>query len=238
MQSGYDQLKSILELGGPVVGVLFFVSVLAVAVILLKIFQFVRSGVGRRKAAEAAMMAWVHGNRHEARALIAPARGAVANCVALVFSLSSNGRSTKAEIEEQVTSLAMRKLHDLRGGMAFLDTVAQLSPLLGLFGTVLGMIEAFRKLQGAGAVVDPSILAGGIWVALLTTAVGLAIAMPVSIVLTWFETRIEDERVAIEIIVTQLMSNGRLPAQEDGAAAVVPQRAGPSGVVMELGHAH
>ncbi|PWW03845.1 outer membrane transport energization protein ExbB [Hoeflea marina] len=233
MQSGIDQLKSILDLGGPVVAVLFLVSVLAVAVIALKLLQFVRAGVGRRKTAEAAVMAWVHGNRPEARALVAPARGALASCVALTFSLSSNGRASKSEIEEQVASLAMHKLHELRGGMAFLDTVVQLSPLLGLFGTVLGMIEAFRKLQGAGAVVDPSILAGGIWVALLTTAVGLAIAMPVSVVLTWFETRIEDERVAIETTITQVLSAGR-PAQPDDAGAA---RAGGTSL-MELRHAH
>ena len=64
---------------------------------------------------------------------------------------------------------------------------------MGLFGTVLGMITAFKDLQSAGNAVDPSILAGGIWVALLTTAVGLAVAMPVSVILTWFETRVENE---------------------------------------------
>ena len=64
----------------------------------------------------------------------------------------------------------------LEGGFRLLDSVAQLAPLLGLFGTVLGMIEAFQSLQDAGSQVDPSLLAGGIWVALLTTAVGLALA--------------------------------------------------------------
>lgn len=73
--------------------------------------------------------------------------------------------------------------------------MAQLAPLLGLFGTVLGMISAFQALQQAGAQVDPSILAGGIWVALLTTAVGLAVAMPTSVALSWFEVRMEADRV-------------------------------------------
>jgi len=68
------------------------------------------------------------------------------------------------------------------------------------------MIEAFRNLQEAGSVVDPSVLAGGIWVALLTTAAGLAVAMPVSIVLTWLESRIEDERVAVETFAADILS--------------------------------
>ena len=57
------------------------------------------------------------------------------------------------------------------------------------------MISAFQALQEAGAQVDPSILAGGIWVALLTTAVGLAVAMPTALILSWFESRMDRERV-------------------------------------------
>ena len=60
----------------------------------------------------------------------------------------------------------------LEGGFRLLDTIGQTAPLLGLFGTVLGMIDAFQALQEAGQAVDPSLLAGGIWVALLTTAAG------------------------------------------------------------------
>ncbi len=83
-------------------------------------------------------------------------------------------------------------------GFRLLDAVVQVAPLLGLFGTVLGMIEAFQALQDAGSQVDPSILAGGIWVALLTTAVGLVVAMPTSAVLNWFEGRLDAERVLAE----------------------------------------
>ncbi|MBL4599295.1 MAG: MotA/TolQ/ExbB proton channel family protein, partial [Rhizobiaceae bacterium] len=97
-------------------------------------------------------------------------------------------------------------LHELQRGFRAMDAIAQISPLLGLFGTVLGMIEAFQKLQTAGNTVDPSILAGGIWVALMTTAVGLAVAMPVSLILTWFETRLEDERIAIETMSGSIIS--------------------------------
>ena len=88
----------------------------------------------------------------------------------------------------------------LEKGVRFLDNVTQFSPLLGLLGTVIGMIEAFQALQGAGSQVDPSALAGGIWVALLTTAAGLAVTMPTGMALSWFEDRIDAERLAAEYI--------------------------------------
>jgi len=99
--------------------------------------------------------------------------------------------------------------------LRLLDSVAQLAPLLGLFGTVLGMIEAFQSLQQAGSQVDPSLLAGGIWVALLTTAVGLAVAMPTSLVLSWFESRMDNERVTAERAIATV-----LHPQGQGHAAV------------------
>lgn len=71
------------------------------------------------------------------------------------------------------------------------------------------MIEAFQSLQSAGAQVDPSILAGGIWVALLTTAVGLVVAMPTAVVLSWFEGRMDAERVISDkAILTVLQPSG------------------------------
>src|SRR3546814_3183218 len=70
-------------------------------------------------------------------------------------------------------------LEGLRGQLGALEVIGSVSPLLGLFGTVLGMIEAFRQLAEAGSQVSPAILSAGIWEALLTTAVGLAVAIPV-----------------------------------------------------------
>jgi len=113
-------------------------------------------------------------------------------------------------------------LAGLERGVRLLDTVAQLAPLLGLFGTVLGMIQAFQSLQDAGSSVDPSLLAGGIWVALLTTAVGLAVAMPTSMVLAWFESRMARERVfADKALLTVLVPGQTGP---EAAATQSPAR--------------
>jgi biopolymer transport protein ExbB len=98
-------------------------------------------------------------------------------------------------LSERVDAEAEARFARLEQGLNVLDIVSQLAPLLGLFGTVLGMIEAFQTLQDAGNAVDPSLLAGGIWVALMTTAAGLAVAMPTSLILTWFEARMNRERI-------------------------------------------
>lgn len=207
-----SQIGAFLDLGGPVVSILLAVSILSLAVILLKIYQFSLAGVGSRRRSEQAVSLFASGRCREACDLAAQGRNPTAEMVAEAISLMMADRLDKPAIEERLARLATARLHELQSGFRFLDAVAQLAPLMGLFGTVLGMIEAFKKLQSAGNAVDPSILAGGIWVALLTTAVGLAVAMPVSVILTWFETRVENERVAIQTLTTDILTGVAPPA--------------------------
>ena len=68
------------------------------------------------------------------------------------------------------------------------------------------MIDAFQSLQAAGGDADPATLAGGIWTALLTTAAGLAVAMPIMLVLSWFDSRLERERVLMESVATRILT--------------------------------
>ena len=109
--------------------------------------------------------------------------------------------------------------------MRIIEATSQLAPLLGLFGTVIGMIEAFQTLQSAGSDADPAALAGGIWVALLTTAVGLAVAIPAAFMLYWFEGRIDRERSRIEIALTRLLTAKTSPQSSVQAAALAVQPA-------------
>ncbi|MEP2716024.1 MotA/TolQ/ExbB proton channel family protein [Pseudophaeobacter sp.] len=185
-----DVMREILALGGPVVAILIAVSVLTLGVTLYKLWQFAASGVGRHRVLSEALSYWDAGQRQEALARIAQSRSYLAPL--LSDAMKAQGQP---DLDGRLDAEAGLALAGLERGFRFLDTVAQLAPLLGLFGTVLGMIEAFQSLQDAGSSVDPSLLAGGIWVALLTTAVGLAVAMPTSMVLAWFESRTARERV-------------------------------------------
>ncbi len=184
-----QSLLNIVELGGPVVAVLIATSVATLSLVLYKLWQYRAAGVSRHLELSQAIDAWDRGNKGEAWTHLDKSRSYLAPVVRMAFSGDGQNLSDRADAEAET------RFARLEQGLNVLDMVAQLAPLLGLFGTVIGMIDAFRTLQGAGSSVDPSLLAGGIWVALLTTAAGLAVAMPASMILTWFEARMRRERI-------------------------------------------
>ncbi|MBN9670388.1 MotA/TolQ/ExbB proton channel family protein [Roseibium aggregatum] len=209
---------SLLELGGPVVLVLLGVSIAALAVILAKVFQFSNARVGRHVLVRQAVSLWRSGDRTKAAQMLLKDRSLSAGLVRSAMdaiqmldkqTLSSQERDIREErLREEISARAADRLFALASWLKALDLVTQIAPLLGLLGTVLGMIETFQTLQESGASANPGALAGGIWVALLTTACGLAVAIPVSVAVTWFETRLEKERAALEISLTGVFTAG------------------------------
>ena len=95
------------------------------------------------------------------------------------------------KLEEKLTVHGQEEISELRKNLRGLEVIATISPLMGLLGTVVGMVKAFNKVAQYKGQVDPSLLAGGIWEALLTTAAGLALAIPVVIMLNYFERKVE-----------------------------------------------
>lgn len=209
-------LGGIIDVGGPVVAVLIAMSVLAGAVTLYKLWQYGSAGVGRHVVLREALATWDTGQAQAARRRLEDSNSYLAP---LIHRAMQDGERQQERLEAEAGTAFAR----LEGGFRTLDSIAQLAPLLGLFGTVLGMIDAFRALQGAGSSVDPSILAGGIWVALMTTAVGLAVAMPTSLLLTWLESRMARERTFADLALrTVLAPTGQAPqiAEQPGGVAV------------------
>lgn len=101
------------------------------------------------------------------------------------------------ELETAITTTGAIELGFLERGLVILATIANVAPLMGFLGTVVGMIVAFAAIEAAGNV-DPALVAGGIKVALLTTASGLVIAVPVNIAYNFFVTRIDQLIVDME----------------------------------------
>lgn len=227
-----SSIASFIELGGPIVVILLGISVASLGVILLKAVQFVRLGVGRHLQPRKALALWRAGRPEEASARLSEARsfsGAVLGFAMTELRRAAHGDSisyvsARDRIREDTAAMAADQLARLGSGLRLLDLVAQLAPLLGLLGTVLGMIQAFQSLQEAAENVDPSLLAGGIWVALLTTAAGLVVAIPAMIAAVWFEERIEKERSMLEVLLTGLFASPKRP--RDGAAAELEYRSG------------
>ncbi len=217
----FEALRGILALGGPVVAILIVMSVLTLAVAIYKIWQYAACGVGRHQVLSEALAAWDKGDRQTARARLDDSRSYLAPIVSAAMDTPET-----PGLDDRLDAEAGLALAGLERGFRLLDTIAQLAPLLGLFGTVLGMIEAFQSLQTAGSSVDPSLLAGGIWVALVTTAVGLAVAMPTSMLLSWFESRTARERVfADKALRTVLVPGHAIAAAGSQASSATPEHA-------------
>lgn len=194
---GLDGALEMVAAGGPVVWILAAMSVAATAIILVKLWQFARAGLGRRRQVARALALRDAGQPAGALDCARWAGGPAASVLALAIEGQMNG-AAEPRLREAAWSRAADLIEGLRAWTRPLETIATLAPLLGLFGTVLGMIAAFAQMEAAGARVDPSALSGGIWQALLTTAAGLAVAIPAAAAAAWFERRIEREEHLIE----------------------------------------
>lgn len=217
-------LLGFFEAGGPVVLILAGLSVLALTVGLAKLWQFRLAGLGDERAAERALARYRAGDGPGALAQVQQAPNPVAQ--AMVRAL--NGRRLRlpdAQVREEVQRFGNAELEELRSWFRLLEVIASLSPLLGLFGTVLGMIGAFQQLEAAGNQVNPAILSGGIWEALLTTAVGLAVAMPTLALLNWLERRVERTAHAMDRVVTAVFTVELAPAPAAPPGAPNPRSA-------------
>jgi biopolymer transport protein ExbB len=200
-----DGMQEMLQAGGPIVGILLLMSMAALAIIFVKLWQFHQARLGDRKPAQEALRLYQARRVDDALRRLDGARGPVAKVLACAIRGQRRGIA-EAKVREEAWRYGSDILESLRALFRPLEVIATLAPLLGLFGTVLGMIEAFRQLQSAGNQVNPSILSGGIWEALLTTAVGLAVAIPVVAVLSWMERRVDRVAYELESIVTQVFT--------------------------------
>lgn len=123
--------------------------------------------------------------------------------------ITENTSVNKSEQNNQLVALAQTYITDFKQSLRPLEIVAAVAPLVGLLGTVLGMIEAFAALSEVKGQIDPAILAGGIWKALLTTAAGLIVAIPALVAWHFFDKKVENYIAAVnEEIVKRTTSQG------------------------------
>ncbi|WP_082674325.1 MotA/TolQ/ExbB proton channel family protein [Thiohalocapsa sp. ML1] len=223
------RLQELLAAGGPVVAVLGVLSVIALAVVLLKLWQFQRVQLDRLGPAQAALARWQAGDTAGAIAQVAGSRQPVARLLEVALTALARPAVDLALLREELARIAAAELERLRSHLRMLELIGTLSPLLGLLGTVLGMIEAFQRLQAAGSQVDPAILSGGIWQALLTTAVGLTVAIPVVLAHAWLERRVDHCGHRMEDAATRVFTRA--------VAVPAPVTAAPAAAALEVGYA-
>ena len=188
--------------GGPSIWAIAALSVITLALILWKIWRLALIGAWSRGKASKAVLAYEAGNPAAALAIVEGRMGIRSKVVSA--GLTALRQLPEDRAREETARIAKKHLAQAGTGLGALELIATIAPLLGLLGTVLGMIAAFQALQQAGSKADPALLAGGIWEALLTTAAGMAVAIPASAALTWFESVITRIRQDIEDSATRL----------------------------------
>ena len=195
----FDNIDSLNNLdliakGGPVMFILLGFSIFAFAIIFVKLIQFLSAALNKTIEIEEILKKLNGSNAKKFLTDIQKIKNPIARVLEVVIITKSDRRFDKESREAEISrviSIQIRKLENYLGG---LEVIASISPLLGLFGTVLGMIKAFLNLEKAGSQIDPALLAGGIWEALLTTAFGLAIAIPALAAYHLFVNKIENIR--------------------------------------------
>jgi biopolymer transport protein ExbB len=126
----------------------------------------------------------------------------------VLASVLSCARSPRAEMETMLEDAGARELWQLRRNSKPLGIIASVAPLLGLLGTVLGIIRAFRDVaMQEGAIGNPKMLANGIYEALITTAAGLTVAIPMLLFYHYFRGKAEDLVREIEEKSLQLIAH-------------------------------
>jgi biopolymer transport protein ExbB len=134
----------------------------------------------------------------------------------LVAGLERREEGTE-RVLKAIENVGLIEMANLERGLVWLATVSNVAPLLGFLGTVLGMIEAFAAIEAAGEV-EATLVAAGIKIALITTAAGLMIAIPVNIAHNYFVSKIDQLVIDMEESAQKMIDT--LHAMEIGASAV------------------
>ena len=191
--------------GGPVMFALLAMSVLALAIIAVKAWEFTRLRAERRRFLNEVLVRVNRSDLAGAAKATADLSHPVAAVLRSAVAVATDPRVSVADANAEVSRVGTRAIRKMEKRLRGLAAIGHLAPLLGLLGTVLGMINAFMQLESAGSRVDPALLSGGIWEALLTTAFGLVIAIPSMAAFYFFESEVDDTRATMKDIVSRVL---------------------------------
>ncbi len=214
-----DTLIKIYNYIGPAGAILALMSVLSLTLIISKIFIFLFARLGSTRRIEEALAALDEGGVEAALAALGPSRHPVARMLRAGAQRIMAGEGREA-VEAEIRAIASREMIRLSRNDRLLELIGLIAPLLGLLGTILGMISAFQALQTSGSKADPAVLAGGIWEALLTTAMGLVVAIPAIVAFNMAQNKLDKLRQFASVTVARFLARvydgGRDDALERG----------------------
>ncbi|MEM6672434.1 MAG: MotA/TolQ/ExbB proton channel family protein [Planctomycetota bacterium] len=181
-------LPELFEMGGPVMWPILACSVVAVAIIVERTIVFIRMGSVSNALEDVVVATLERGDFDGAKALCVDDRDPLGRIVAHQIELADSPEEVRREALQLEGGLV---LEQMERRLSPLVLVAQISPLLGLLGTVSGLVASFWELEQITGPVEPSDLAAGIWAALMTTVFGLLVGIPASAASHLFQDRVD-----------------------------------------------
>ncbi len=186
------------EQGGPLMWAILAASIVGVGVFLERLWSLQRAKVLPRAFVDRIRGLVAKGKTAEARLLCEENASSIALVIAASLRTYGAGKPRDA-IKEAVEEVGAREVAHMDRNVEIVGTIATISPLLGLLGTVVGMIQVFKRFVEAYqiGVVGPDTFAQGIWQALITTAYGLVVAIPMMLLYKFLQGR--NDRLIVEM---------------------------------------
>ncbi len=189
--------------GGVVTWVIALLSAIGLPIAGVKLYQFYCMDIWRPKHLTEALSTYRNGE--VAAPTLSTLTHPAAALLAFAITQAQSGAMTSALLREELSRRAQYLLRHLSRNIWVLELIAASAPLFGLLGTVLGMIVAFQGVGQGGGGADTAILASGIWEALLTTAFGLAVALPFSMLSAILNNAVDDVRDLVEDALSDIL---------------------------------
>jgi biopolymer transport protein ExbB len=174
--------------GGVLVGPILLCSVIALALFLERLIRLNRVKVRGNGLVSSVSTHLKNGEDHQAYEVARRDVSPMGRILTQAMEVKDQDRETLEAVLVHATESETRELSRYLQALA---TIGNIAPLLGLLGTVLGMIKAFMIIQEMGGKVNAAVLAGGIWEAMLTTALGLAVALPTMVAHSYLSARVD-----------------------------------------------
>ena len=187
-------MLELVKAGGWLMVPILLCSIIAMAIVVERFWTLQRHRIAPENLV-AQVRQWARNGELSEERIRALRRGSSLGRI-LAAALGSRGRDREV-MKESIEDVGRQVVHDLERYLNALGTIASVSPLLGLLGTVIGMIRVFAVITAQG-VGNPGVLASGISEALLTTAAGLTVAIPALMFHRYFRGRVDELVVTME----------------------------------------
>jgi len=192
--------------GGPVMWPILLCSIFALAIILEKFWHLHKIGIDTQEFLKNILDKMKRHDTKEALQICDSTKSPIANILKAGILKYDRPRP---QIIEAIEDASLYEIPRIEKNLTTLATIAHISPLLGLLGTVTGMVRCFQAIQAKATSlhpVSPGDLAGGIWEALLTTVAGLIVAIPTFVVYNYLVSRINNFILEMEKASTELVN--------------------------------